>query len=297
MNKKLFIIIGAILLAIILIVAGLKFFTDEDTWICQDGQWVKHGNPSAQKPTEPCNGAPNIEPDVILTSPQPNQVIQNPLIVEGKAKGAWFFEASFPIRILDAQGNEIEASFVQATEDWMQAGYVTFKGEIRFPPSLTGEGTLLLQKDNPSGLPENDKEFRVPIKFPAQETIKVKVFFGNSNLDPENSCNKVFSIEREIAKTQATAKAALEELLAGPTAKEKSEGYFTSINSGVKIQSLTIENEIAKVDFDEQLEFQVGGSCRVSAIRAQITETLKQFSSAKNVIISIDGRAEDILQP
>jgi len=45
------------------------------------------------------------------------------------------------------------------------------------------------------------------------------------------------------------------------------------------------------------LQYQVGGSCRVSAIRAQIIETLKQFSTVKNVVISINGRTEDILQP
>jgi spore germination protein GerM len=60
---------------------------------------------------------------------------------------------------------------------------------------------------------------------------------------------------------------------------------------------LTIEDGVAKVDFNEQLEYEVSGSCRVSAIRAQITETLKQFPTVKEVIISIDGRTEDILQP
>jgi len=129
------------------------------------------------------------------------------------------------------------------------------------------------------------------------KTLKVKVYFNNNKLDPEFSCNKVFPVEREITKTQAVARAALEELLKGSSEKEKVEGFFTSINPGVKIQSLVIENGTAKVDFDEQLEFQVGGSCRVAAIRAQITQTLKQFPTVNSVIISIDGRTEDILQP
>ena len=128
--------------------------------------------------------------------------------------------------------------------------------------------------------------------------MTVKLFFNNSKLDPESSCNKVFSVERMIAKTQAPAMAALELLLKGKlTDKEISDGFGTSINSGVKIQKLTIENGVAYVDFDEQLEFQVGGSCRVSAIRAQIIQTIKQFSTVKDVIISINGRTEDILQP
>jgi len=85
--------------------------------------------------------------------------------------------------------------------------------------------------------------------------------------------------------------------LKGPAETEKTQDFFTSINSGVKVRELIIENGVAKIDFNEQLEFQVGGSCRVSAIRAQITETLKQFPTVKSVIISIDGRSEDILQP
>jgi spore germination protein GerM len=129
------------------------------------------------------------------------------------------------------------------------------------------------------------------------EFTTVKVFFNNSNLDPEFSCNKVFPVERQILKTEAVARAALEELLKGPTESEKQEGFLTSINPGVKIQILSIENGIARVDFDKQLEFQVGGSCRVAAISAQIRQTLKQFSTVQEVIVSIDGRTEDILQP
>lgn len=129
------------------------------------------------------------------------------------------------------------------------------------------------------------------------EIMKIKVYFNNSKLDPEYSCNKVFPIEREIIKTSAVARAALEELLKGPNEKEDAEGFITNINPGVKIQKLTIENGTAWVDFDEQLEYQVGGSCRVAAISAQITQTLKQFPSVKNVIISINGETEEILQP
>ena len=96
---------------------------------------------------------------------------------------------------------------------------------------------------------------------------------------------------------KAVARAALEELLQGPTRQEILEGYFTSINPNVKIQKLTIENTVAKVDFDITLEKNVGGSCRVTAIRNQITQTLLQFNTVKSVVISINGRTEDILQP
>jgi len=244
------------------------------------------------------SGNQNQPSEIVVSSPQPNQIVASPLLVEGSASGGkWFFEGSFPIKILDSQGNEIGASYVQAQSDWMTTEKINFKGTIRFISPKTGGGTLVLKNDNPSGRPDLDTEFRVPIKFDASQTMKVKAFFNNNNLDPEISCNKVFAVEREIPKTESIAAAALEELLAGPTFKEQDNGYETSINPGVKIQKLTIENGVAKVDFNEALEQAVGGSCRVSAIRAQITQTLKQFAGVKQAVISINGGIDDILQP
>ena len=65
----------------------------------------------------------------------------------------------------------------------------------------------------------------------------------------------------------------------------------------MNVNSLIVKDDIVKVDFDEQLGYQIGGSCRVMAIRSQIMGTLVQFSEINNVIISINGRTEDILQP
>lgn len=131
------------------------------------------------------------------------------------------------------------------------------------------------------------------------ETMKVKVYFNNNKMDPEISCNKVFAVERTILKTESTGSASLLELFKGPTEEEKNAGFYTSINNGVILQSLMIgmESGTARADFNEKLQEGVGGSCKVSAIRAQITETLKQWPTIKSVIISINGNSEDILQP
>lgn len=149
---------------------------------------------------------------------------------------------------------------------------------------------LLLKNDRPA---PQDKETIVLVP----EKIKVKAYFNNNKLDPEITCYKVFPVEREVIKTPALARAAIEELLLGTTASEKEAGYFTSLNTNIKIQSLNIESGLAQIDFSEELGTAVGGSCRVGAIRAQIAETLRQFSSVQEVIISINGRTEDILQP
>ncbi len=243
------------------------------------------------------NGSEEENADVIVIYPLKNQIISSPLSIEGRARGTWFFEASFPIKLLDKNGNQVAVTIAQAQSDWMTEDFVPFKAKLSWNSPTEISGVLVFEKDNPSDLPENAGEFKLPIVIGISDNIIVKTYFNNSNMDPEFSCNKVFPVEKEIPKTQAFARAAIEELLKGPTDEEKSQGFFTSINPGVKIQHLTIENGTAKIDFDEQLEFQVGGSCRVSAIRAEITQTLKQFSTVKDVIISIDGRTEDILQP
>ncbi|MDD5590076.1 MAG: GerMN domain-containing protein [Candidatus Portnoybacteria bacterium] len=297
MNKKLF--VSLLIVVGILTIAGILRFVvggPEDNWICQNGQWIKHGNPSSPMPTGNCPGSQNENQEIIVDSPKAGETIKNPLSMTGRARGSWFFEASAPVKLLDEKGNQIAAGIIQAKDDWMTTEFVPFEGQLEFSTAATA-GTLVFENDNPSGLPENSKKFEVPVKIEAGETMSINAYFGNNQLDPQTSCNIVFAAPRTIAKTQGVARVALEEMLKGPTDVEKSQGFYTSINSGVKIQKITIENGVAKVDFDKRLEDATGGSCRVSAIRTQITETLKQFSSVKSVVISIDGRTEDILQP
>jgi hypothetical protein len=236
--------------------------------------------------------------DVKNVTVKSGQEITSPLVVEGEAKGSWFFEGNMPIKILDEAGNILGTSYVMAKTDWMTEDYVAFKGEINFATPTGGKGFLVIAKDNPSGLAENDKEIKIPVVLTPIGYTKIKVYFNNDKMDPEISCNKVFAAEREILKIEAIGTAVVNELLNGPTQAEKDQGFFTNINSGVRLLSLNVdENGTAYADFDKQLETGIGGSCKVAAIRAQITETLKQFPTVKNVVISIDGRTEDILQP
>ena len=48
-------LVGLIVLALaIVLVRGLG---KEDTWTCNDGEWVRHGNPSSEMPTKECKDA------------------------------------------------------------------------------------------------------------------------------------------------------------------------------------------------------------------------------------------------
>jgi len=57
-RKTAFTVIAALAVALV-VVAGLRILSGEDTWICDDGQWVKHGNPSRPMPDVTCiDGTP-----------------------------------------------------------------------------------------------------------------------------------------------------------------------------------------------------------------------------------------------
>lgn len=133
---------------------------------------------------------------------------------------------------------------------------------------------------------------------PVEQQSLVKVFFGNSFLNPNIAdCSAVFPVVREVPHTVAVGTAATNALIGGPSSTESSEGYISSLPQGVILNSLRIENGTAFADFNSALEESVGGSCRVIAIRSQIEQTLKQFPTVQRVVISINGRTEDILQP
>ena len=101
------------------------------------------------------------------TTPQPGSQITSPLTVSGEARGTWYFEASFPIEIQDAQGNVIGQGYAQAQGEWMTTDFVAFQSiPITFTAEPTGSaGTLVLKKDNPSGLPENEDQLLIPVVF------------------------------------------------------------------------------------------------------------------------------------
>jgi len=47
-------IIFVIILSIFAAIFTLRFFSGEDNWVCQNGQWIKHGNPSFEAPKSIC---------------------------------------------------------------------------------------------------------------------------------------------------------------------------------------------------------------------------------------------------
>ncbi len=101
---------------------------------------------------------------VRVETPRANEVVKSPLAVRGQARGPWFFEGSFPVRLLDDQGKELAVTPAQAQGEWMTEDFVPFKATLEFTTNAK-TGTLVLEKDNPSGLPEQANELRFPVIF------------------------------------------------------------------------------------------------------------------------------------
>ncbi len=118
------------------------------------------------EPVEP-TGKENL---IRVTSPRPDSQITSAVIITGEARGGWFFEASFPIYVADWDGLIIGEGYATAQGNWMTSEFVPFKAEITFDTSkirgnYSNRGTLILKKDNPSGLPEHDDAIEIPVLF------------------------------------------------------------------------------------------------------------------------------------
>lgn len=99
----------------------------------------------------------------VVEQPTAGSAVVAPFAVSGKARGTWFFEASFPIQVRDAQGNVLGRAVAQAQGDWMTEEFVPFTAHVNLDAPYHGPATLILMKDNPSGLPENDDAVEVPV--------------------------------------------------------------------------------------------------------------------------------------
>jgi len=176
------ILLGFVFLAVvggILVLIGTPASQEEEpVTVTNFMECVEAGNPVMTSYPAQCrhNGELFVEEignvleknDLIrLTTPRPNEKITSPLTITGEARGYWFFEASFPIILTNWDGLIIAEGFATADGEWMTEEFVPFTVTLTFnaDTSVSNRGSLILQKDNPSGLPENDDALEIPIYF------------------------------------------------------------------------------------------------------------------------------------
>lgn len=121
--------------------------------------------PTNGQPTDRTSYTSKKGVKLTVTQPPRDAEIASPLTVAGSAPGSWSFEAQFVTKLLDGQGNTLAESPATMQGDWMTDQPVPFTATLTFVAPESPQGTLLLEKSNPSGLPEHSDSVSVPVKF------------------------------------------------------------------------------------------------------------------------------------
>lgn len=180
--KNVNLLIGiAVLLLLLISGAFLYYFkevgTSENMVISSYEECVAAGNPVMESYPPQCRTEDgqtfsqeignelDVSDEIQISNPRPNQLIEKTLEITGRAKGTWLFEAQTVARLYDKDNNLITEGIVTAQSDWMTEELIPFKGTLNFVHPGPEKGKLVIEKSNPSGLPENDSQLIVPIYF------------------------------------------------------------------------------------------------------------------------------------
>ena len=304
MKKSLILIV---IIVLIVILGGVYFFTKKEKGViciqdvkeCSDGSFVPRIAPD-------CNFAPcpGEKEGILVSLPKRNEKIKSPLKIEGQARGFWFFEAQFSVELYDTNNNFLGRAILTAKDDWMTENFVPFEGELTFAPPSTSQGALKFLSANPSGLPENQKIFELPVQFEEIAYKKVLLYYYNPARDKDETgnikCSRdgLVAIEREIPLTKTPIQDTINLLLKGRENLTQAD-IAQGITTEYPLEGLSLVETNFKEDgtlilkFEDPLNRTVGGACRVGILWFQIEATAKQFPGVKKV----QFLPEELFQP
>ncbi len=120
---------------------------------------------------------------------------------------------------------------------------------------------------------------------------QVRVYFPrDGNPHPRDPFNLQFVVRQVSAA--APARPALEALLAGPTPEEQRRRLRALDARGLSIGALTIRDGAARVDFVSRGGKRWAGDLSPAEFRRAVERTLKQFSTVRNVTVSVNGKTD-----
>lgn len=197
MKKKVFVFISLVLFISAVGVFYFVFFQEKatSTIVQSFEECVAAGNATLESYPAQCKTkdgksfTENIGNEMQMTdiirifSPRPNQFITNPLKITGEARGTWFFEAQSSVKLVDENNQVLGTGYITANppmattsggavpsaasisgdSTWMTTDFIPFSGEITFTSPPSAKATLILEKANPSGLPEKAEQLTIPV--------------------------------------------------------------------------------------------------------------------------------------
>ncbi len=110
------------------------------------------------------NGAgEDVSAFITVETPAEGDEVSTPLTATGEARGTWFFEGDFPMRLLTEEGDILESHFATAQDEWMTEDFVPFEGEMAFTVEEETSAVLRLERDNPADKEELDMHVEIPL--------------------------------------------------------------------------------------------------------------------------------------
>lgn len=277
---------------------------------CQAGEKIFVEMPTTTPlPTSAANpsGTSAVASELIrVAAPIPNALVQSPITVSGEARGNWYFEASFPVRLLDANGNLLVAVPAHARGEWMTPEFVPFEATLAFATPKTETGTLVFAKDNPSGLPEHDLSVSVPVRFALHigngsmmRTVDLYYYNPKNDLDASGkaqcSSKGLVPLSRTMGVTKTPIADTIRLLLQGLISLDEQKAGVTTEYPlpGFEFTSASLKDGTLMLEFADPLHRSSGGACRSSLLQAQIEATARQFPGVNEVVWS----PSDLFQP
>jgi len=238
----------------------------------------------------------NIAPDVAKSNiavryPQDGSIVGLPLKIQGEGRE---FESTVRYRVKTESGSILaDGATIADAPDMGQFGQYL----VSLPLNLTKTTPVIIEvfANSPKDGAEIDK---VTNNVTIDPTLRaLEIYFGNSESDPKAECEKAIPAIRSIANVEKIGTASLQELLKGPTEKEKALGYFTNIPSQTKLFNFTIEGTEGRPDISADIFNKIYTPCGIDGAKLQIEKTLLQFPTIKSARILVEGKIKDSLQP
>jgi spore germination protein GerM len=120
--------------------------------------------------------------------------------------------------------------------------------------------------------------------LPTRKAVKVYLYH-----DPGEYID--LSPVKRLVSANAPARAAIDALLKGPTARERRQGFVSLVEaSDFRIGSLSIKDGMARINFVSRRTWHGWpGDLGATRFKKAVELTLKQFPTVADVIVSLDG--------
>ncbi|MCO5309334.1 MAG: GerMN domain-containing protein [Austwickia sp.] len=153
-----------------------------------------------------------------------------------------------------------------------------------FPPERVPAATQT-QDASPDG------DIPPPGPTPTGPTMTTTVYLGKTG---DTDCSKTYPVQRTVPRTSGVTRAALIELLKGPSAQERAQGYtgwFSPATEG-GLRDVRVTGGTAYVDLADLRATipNASTSCGSAALLAELTETTTAAAHVDTVRFAIDGQ-------